>query len=117
MGYGIMDMKGGYYNMEWAEYQEKLQQINNPETDAETRALLFTELTEDYSSQINTIQSTNDELNRIKEDNSKLVKANTHLTLSVGDSFAPPSHVIEQEKKNELKGLTLEQLLERKRVN
>lgn len=110
-----MEMKGGYYNMEWEEYQAKLQQINNPDTDAETRAVLYTEMTEDYSSTIATIQSTNEELNKIKEDNSKLVKANTHLTLSVGDSFAPPSHVIEQDKKNELKGLTLEQLLERKK--
>ena len=117
MEYGIMRMKGAYYNMEWEDYQAKLQQINNPETDAETRAMLYTELTEDYSSQINTIQQTNEHLARIQETNEKLVKANTHLTLSVGDSFAPPSHVVEQEKKNELKGLTLEQLLERKRVN
>ena len=101
--------------MEWEEYQEKMQRLNNPETDAEERAVLFTELTEDYSSQINTIQSTHEELNRIKEDNSKLVKANTHLTLSVGDSFAPPSHVIEQEKKKELKGITLDQLFAKKK--
>ena len=40
--------------MEWAEYQEKLQQINNPETDAETRAMLYTEITEDYSQQLAT---------------------------------------------------------------
>lgn len=101
--------------MEWDEYQAKLQQINNPDTDAETRAVLYTEITEDYSSKLATIQETNEYLAKIKETNEKLVKANTHLTLSVGDSFAPPSHVVEQEKKNELKGLTLEQLLERKR--
>lgn len=116
LGYGIMDMKGGHYNMEWEDYQAKLQQINNPDTDAETRAMLYTEITEDYSNQLATIQETNERLTRIKETNDKLVKANTHLTLSVGDSFAPPSHVVEQEKKNELKGLTLEQLLERKRA-
>lgn len=102
--------------MEWEEFQGKMQRLNNPETDADERAVLFTELTEDYSNQINTIQQTNEQLAKIQETNDKLVKANTHLTLSVGDSFAPPSHVIEQEKKNELKGLTLEQLLERKRV-
>ena len=102
LGYGIMRMKGGYYNMEWEDYQAKLQQINNPDTDAETRAMLYTEITEDYSQQLATIQQTNEQLAKIQETNEKLVKANTHLTLSVGDSFAPPSHVIEQEKKNEL---------------
>ena len=59
--------------MEWEEYQAKLQQINNPDTDAETRAMLYTEMTEDYSSKIATgFKKQRRDIKKIKKDNSKL---------------------------------------------
>lgn len=101
---------------EWEEYQEHINNLSENASDPVILAETITTLSEDYSNVIKERTQLERDISDKDEMISKLTQANTRLTLSVGDAFAPPETVRRKKENDELQNVTLDMIKERKLV-
>lgn len=101
---------------EWEEYQEHIGRLSENSNDPEVIAETITVLSEDYSGVIKEREQLNKTISEKDEMIDKLTKANTRLTLSVGDAFAPTERIKKKQESDELKNVSLKDIKERKLV-
>lgn len=101
---------------EWEEYQEHINKLSTASDDPEVIADTITVLSEDYSGVIKEREQLNEELSKKDEMIEKLTKANTKLTLSVGDAFAPNESLKKKKEIDELSNVSLDDIKGRKLI-
>lgn len=102
--------------MEWELYEGMVTGLHQHIDDPEVVATTIKSLSEDYASVINDYNKLQTDLQAKEERIRKLSDANTELTLSAVNSFAPPDSVRKKKESDELRGVTLDMIRERKLV-
>lgn len=102
--------------MEWEMFESRLAELTTGVDNPETVGNFVTSMSEQYSNDIKEHETMQERISQLEKDNERLSNANTELILKAPNSFAPPESQQRKKQMDELKDVSVKDILERKLV-